>query len=145
MMLVARYGLGLGKWVSNVGSFFSLLIIVVLAVLPLAHISSGAPAPYRPLRLTIPALTLFSLSVFAKMTFGALSGFDTVAVFAAESYSPARNFARATLLAAPVIALLYIFGTSSILAFVTPDEVDIIAPIPQALSHGLGYFGWASA
>jgi len=145
MMLVARYGLGLGKWVSNVGSFFTLLIIVVLAVLPLAHISSGAPTTYHPLRLTIPALTLFSLSVFAKMTFGALSGFDTVAVFAAESHSPARNFARATFLAAPIIALLYILGTSSILAFVSPGEVDIIAPIPQALSRGLGNFGWASA
>jgi len=143
MMLVARYGLGLGKWVSNVGSFFTLLIIGVLAILPLAHTPSGASSTYHPLRLTMPALTLFSLSVFAKMTFGALSGFDTVAVFAGESYSPARNFARATVLAAPVIALLYILGTSSILGFVSPDEVDIIAPIPQALGRGLGHFGWA--
>lgn len=145
MTLVARYGLGIGKWVSNVGSIFTLLIIGVLAVIPIAHTSIGSAVNYHPLRLTMPALTLFSLSVFAKMTFGALSGFDTVAIFAGESRSPARNFARATFLAAPIIALLYIFGTSSILAFVSPEEVDIIAPIPQALSRGLGSFGWASA
>lgn len=144
MILVARYGLGLGKWVSNLGSIFTLSIIGILAILPLARVSSTAFSAYHPLQLTMPALTLFSLSVFAKMTFGALSGFDTVAVFAAESHSPARNFARATFLAAPVIALLYILGTSSILAFVSPDDVDIIAPIPQALTRGLGNFGWAS-
>ena len=145
MTLVARYGLGIGKWVSNAGSVFTLLIIGALALIPLGRASGGSSANYHPLRLTMPALTLFSLSVFAKMTFGALSGFDTVAIFAGESRSPARNFARATFLAVPIIALLYILGTSSILAYVSPEEVDIIAPIPQALSRGLGGFGWASA
>ena len=143
MTFVARVGLGLGKWVSNTGSFFTLLIFGVLAVMPLAHVARGAMPAYHPLRLAMPTLTLFSLSVFAKMTFGALSGFEIVAIFAGESRSPARNIARATFLATPIIALLYILGTSSILAFVSPEDVDIIAPIPQALSRGLGIFGWA--
>ena len=30
------------------------------------------------------------------------------------------------------------------LAFVTPDKVDLIAPIPQVLSRGFGSFGWVS-
>jgi amino acid transporter len=78
------------------------------------------------------------------MTFGALSGFDTVTIFAGESRSPARNIARATFIATPLIALLYIFGTSSILAFVSPEDIDIIGPIPQALRLGLGGLGMAS-
>ena len=66
MTLVARYGLGVGKWVSNAGSVFTLLIIGVLVVLPLVHASRGALTAYHPLRLTMPAVTLFSLSVLQK-------------------------------------------------------------------------------
>ncbi len=51
---------------------------------------------------------------------------------------PARNLARSILFTAPVIALFYILGTSSILAFVPPDAIDVIGPIPQALSTALG-------
>jgi amino acid transporter len=145
MMFVARLGLRLGKWASNAGSVFTVLIIAVLAVLPFVLLWHGSLHEYHPARLVMPPLTLFSLSVFAKMTFGALSGFDTIAIFAGESRSPARNIARATLIATPIIALLYIAGTSSILTFVAPENVDIIGPIPQALRLGFGAFGGAGA
>jgi amino acid transporter len=39
--------------------------------------------------------------------------------------------------------LLYIFGTSAILAFVPPDAVDVTAAIPQALSRAFQPFGIA--
>jgi amino acid transporter len=42
------------------------------------------------------------------------------------------------LIAAPIIALLYILGTSAILAFVSPDKIDMIGPIPQALRAAMG-------
>jgi len=145
MMLVARLGLRLGKWISNAGSIFTVLVIAVLAALPFALLWRGTLGEYHPARLVLPPLTLFSLSVFAKMTFGALSGFDIVTIFAGESRRPARNIARATLMATPIIALLYITGTSSILTFVSPENVDIIGPIPQALSLGFGSFGAAAA
>jgi amino acid transporter len=45
------------------------------------------------------------------------------------------------LITAPVIALIYIFTTSAILAYVSPDAVDVIGPIPQALRRGFGTFG----
>jgi amino acid transporter len=144
MILVARVGLHLGKWVSNTGSFLTILILGTLILMPWVNARKGTIPAYHPLQLVMPPLTLFSLSVFAKMTFGALSGFEMVAIFAGESRSPVRNFARATLFAAPIIALLYIFGTSSILAFVSPSDVDIIGPVPQALNRGLGLSGIGS-
>ena len=144
MVLVARVGLRLGKWISSAGSVLTLFIITALVVMPWLHLKRGAMPAYHPLQLVIPPLSLFSLSVFAKMTFGALSGFEMVAIFAGESRSPGRNIARATLFAAPIIALLYIFGTSSILAFVSPSDVDIIGPVPQALSRGFGFSHLAS-
>jgi len=54
------------------------------------------------------------------MTFGALSGFEYVAIFAGESRNPARNIGRSILITAPVIALIYIFTSSAILAYVSP-------------------------
>jgi amino acid transporter len=143
MMLIARYGLGVGKWVSNVGSLFTVFILAVLIFLPYLHVWLGYRPAYHPVPLVLPSITLFSLSVFSKMTFGALSGFETIAVFAGESHNPGRNIMRSIAITAPIIALLYIFGTSGILAFVSPDAIDVIGPIPQALRSGFAAFGMA--
>jgi amino acid transporter len=143
MMVVARLGLSVGKWVSNAGSIFTILILGVLVALPHLHLRRAIPHPYHALPLVRPALTLFMLSVFSKMTFGALTGFELVAIFAGESRNPARNLARSILFTAPIIALFYILGTSSILAFVPPDAIDVIGPIPQALSTALGGLSFA--
>ncbi len=143
MMLIARLGLSVGKWVSNAGGVITVLVIGVVIVLPFLYVWRGRMSSYHPLPLMLPPLTLFSLSVFSKMTFGALTGFEYVAVFAGESRDPGRNLARSILFTAPLIALLYILGTSGILAFVSPDAIDVIGPIPQALRHGLAIFGLA--
>src|SRR5579863_7682356 len=143
MTLFARFGLRVGKWWSNIGSVFTIFTLTILIVLPYFVAWRGRLPSYHPLPLLLPPLTLFSLSVFSKMTFGALSGFEYVAVFAGESRNPGRNLARSILFTAPIIALLYILGTSGILAFVSPDAVDLIGPIPQALSRGFSLFGMA--
>jgi amino acid transporter len=48
------------------------------------------------------------------------------------------------MISAPIIALMFILGTASVLAFVPPDKVDLIGPIPQVLSLGFSSFGWVS-
>jgi glutamate:GABA antiporter len=138
LMLVAHLGLGVGKWVSNVGSTLTVLIIVLLAALPFLRPGGQVGNGYHPLRLVTPPLTLFSFSVFSKMSFGALCGFEYAAIFAGESRNPRRHLTRAIWIAAPLIALLYIFGTSAILAYVSPGNIDVIGPIPQALRVALG-------
>ncbi|HTB92939.1 MAG TPA: APC family permease [Candidatus Sulfotelmatobacter sp.] len=138
LMLVAHLGLGVGKWVANIGSALTVLIVVLLAALPFVRPGGQAANGYHPLRLVMPPLTLFSFSVFSKMSFGALCGFEYAAIFAGESRNPRRHLTRAIWIAAPLIALLYIFGTSAILAYVSPDNIDVIGPIPQALRVALG-------
>ena len=137
LMLMAHLGLRVGKWVTNAGSALTVLVILFLAVLPFYLAGRGSLAAYHPLRLIAPPLSLFSLSVFSKMTFGALCGFEYAAIFSGESRNPGQNLSRAIFVAAPLIALLYIFGTSAILAFVPPDKIDVIGPIPQALHVAL--------
>ena len=140
-MLLAGIGFGVGKWFNNAGSIAVLITVGVLVALPLVNARHGTLPAFHPLRLVAPPLTVFTLSVFSKMTFGALSGFEYVAIFAGESRNPARNIGRSILITAPVIALIYIFATSAILAYVSPDAVDVIGPIPQALRLGFGSFG----
>jgi glutamate:GABA antiporter len=136
MMLLSALGLRVGKWLSNAGSIATLITLLVLIATPLLNLWRGTLTDYHPLRLVMPPLTVFSLSVFAKMTFGALSGFEYVAIFAGECRNPARNLTRSVLITLPFIALIYIFATSSILAFVTPEALDVVGPIPQALRLG---------
>jgi amino acid transporter len=143
LMLVAHVGLRIGKWVTNLGSALTVLTITVLVALPFVRLAQGTLAEYHPLRLALPALSLFSFSVFSKMTFGALCGLEFTAIFAGESRNPVLHFPRAILLAVPIVAFLYIFGTSAILAFVSPDSVDLIGAIPQALQAGFAGLGAA--
>jgi len=140
---VSALGLRIGKWITNAGGALTIVALGVLILLPIFRPMSGTHPAYHPLPFVRPALTLLSLSVFTKMTFGALCGFEFVAIFAGECRHPARTLARSILFAAPIIALLYIFGTGAILAFVPSSEVNLIAPMPQALSVGLRSFGLA--
>jgi glutamate:GABA antiporter len=143
LTLVTHFGLQIGKWITNVGSFVTIVTIAVMALLPFIRHAQGTLAEYHPLKLTLPPMSLFSFSVFSKMTFGALCGLEYAMIFSGESRNPLRHFPRAVLCAVPIIAMLYIFGTSAILAFVPPDSIDLIGPIPQALQ--LGFAGMAAA
>jgi amino acid transporter len=143
MALLARVGFHVGKWITNAGSGATLIVLGVLVLTPLVRGFRGNPAGFRPLHLVMPPLTLFTLSVFSKMTFGALCGFEYVAIFAGECRNPERNLARSIVITAPIIALLYVLGTAAILAFVPPEAVDVTASIPQALSRAFQPFGIA--
>jgi len=97
--------------------------------------------PDGPLATALPVVSLFSLNILGKMGFGAMGGFEYVSILAGECRSPARTIGRSVLIAAPLIALMFILGTSSVLAFVRPEGIDLIGPIPQVLSIGFRSFG----
>jgi amino acid transporter len=144
LMFLARVGLRFGKWLTNVGSFLTIVTVVTVAVIPFLKRAANPQFEYHPLRFTVPPLSLFTLSVFSKMTFGALTGLEYMAIFSSETHNPARILSRAIALTTVPIALLYVFGTSGILAFVSPNSADMVAPIPQALRLGLQGIRYAS-
>jgi amino acid transporter len=84
----------------------------------------------------MPVFSLMTLNLLGKMGFGALGGFEYVAIHAGECRDPVRSISRSVALAAPLIAGMFILGTSSVLALVPRDQIDLIAPIPQVLSLG---------
>lgn len=145
MIFLARAGFAVAKWVTNIGAVVTLLTLVALIIAPLLHAANGTAATFHPLHFTTPPFTVFTLSVFSKMTFGALCGYEYMAIFAAECRDPERNLVRSVLLTAPFIALIYILGTSAILYYSSPDSVDVVAAIPQALTRTFYSFGFAKA
>ncbi len=144
LMLVSTLGLGVGKWVHNVGALMMLVIFAALILLPILNVWRGTLPTYRPFALAMPAFTLFSLNILGKLGFGALGGFEYVAILAGECKDPVHTIGRSVLIAAPIIAVMFILGTSSVLAFLTPDQIDLIGPIPQVLSIGARPFGLAA-
>jgi amino acid transporter len=115
----------------------------LLIVLPLINIARGTLRTYHPLAITAPALTLLNVNIFGKLAVGALSGFEYVAVLAGEARDPGRTIGRSVIIAAPVIALMFILGTSAVQALVPPGSIDLVGPIPQAFRMGLGSSGAA--
>ena len=138
LVWVSVVGLHVGKWVYNFGGLLIVLIfavlLVVLAMHPHAHTMSFQPPP----------LTLLNLNILGKLAFVALGGFEYVAVFAGECRDPERTIGRSVVISAPIIAAIFILGTSAVLSVVTPESVDLVNPVAQVLSIAARPFGIAA-
>jgi amino acid transporter len=145
MALAATIGLAVGKWVHNVGGVFMLIIFAVLIVLPFIGLATGHLHEFHPFRTNIPKVSLFNLNILGKMGFGALGGFEYMAILAGETRAPARAIRRSVFIAAPLIAIMFIMGTATVVAYVPADQIDLVAPMPQVLRVGFGPFGIAGS
>jgi len=130
--------------VQNFGGAFLILTFITLILLPFITAGRGSLANYHPFSTSLPKFSVYNINVCSKLAVGALSGFEYIAILAGECRAPARNISRSVIISAPIIALMFILGTGSVLAFVTPETVDLIGPIPQVLSRGFSSFGWVS-
>jgi glutamate:GABA antiporter len=142
MVVAATRGLAFGKWVHNVGGVVHLLTFTTLILLPFIAIAAATGAEYRPFSIQFPTFSEYNINVASKLALGALTGFEYVAILAGETRAPARNIGRSVVIASPIIALMFILGTSTVVAFVPRDHIDLIGPIPQVLSIGFGAMGW---
>jgi len=138
-------GLHLAKWWSSIGSLLTVATFLVLAGLLVRAFLAGLPLARGSLSLAWPAMSIVTLNVFTKMSISALSGFDGAAIFSEECRKPENDVARSVMIAAPLIALMYILGTGAVLAYVPPAEVDLAAAVPQTLQAGFGFSSWGGA
>jgi len=139
-------GLSVGKWLHNLGGIVMFAAYGALIVLPFVSLWRGELKEYHPLAMAAPTVSLFyCLNITSKLAVGGLSGFEYVAILAGECRAPARNIGRSVLIASPIIALMFILGTSSVLAFIGDNQIDLIGPVPQTLRLGLHSFQIAGA
>ncbi len=144
--LVAVYGLRIGKWVQNVRRGpVSLTFGALGSSCRSSRLRRGTPSrTFHPLTMTmIPAVSLLSLNIFSKMALGAFSGFEYVAILAGECRNPGRLIGRSVIIAVPIIVLMFVLGTGSVIALVPVGRIDLVSPIPQALTAGFQGMGVA--
>src|SRR5215470_2550032 len=122
LIVVSVIGLRIGKWVHNGGAVLLMLSFALLLLLPVINVARGTLREYHPLAMAAPAFTLYNLNIAGKLAVGGLSGFEYVAVLAGETHNARRNIGRSVVIAAPIIALMFILGTSAIQALTPPDK-----------------------
>jgi len=142
--LVAIRGLDIGKWLHNIGSIGIMTAYVILLALPLWALLRGSIAHYEPIPWQPPRPSWFGLAIFGQMTVGALSGFEYVAILGGECRNAARTIGQSVAISAPIIALMFILGTSSVLTFVGAQPINVIGPIPQTMRLAFGAAGWVA-
>src|SRR5439155_26757397 len=119
----------LGKWLHNVGAFAMLLVYGALICLPLLGLMRGELKSYQPLQLALPTMSIFyCFNIFSKLSVGVLSGFEYVAILAGETRSLARDIGWSVMIASPVIAVMFILGSSSVLVFIGYNPIHVIGP-----------------
>ena len=143
MMVASTIGLAVGKWVHNAGGVMMLVVFGALLLLPILGLVTGTLHAYHPFRTSLPSFSLYNLNILGKLGFGALGGFEYIAILAGETRAPARSVGRSVLIAAPVIAIMFVLGTSTVVAFIPTNDIDLIGPLPQVLRAGFGPFGLA--
>jgi glutamate:GABA antiporter len=144
LMPVAVRGLALGRWIHDAGGLILVFLVAAMALFAVPRWLHGDTA-VAPVAFSSPAVSLLNLNILGKMSFGAFFGFDGAAIFSGECRDPrvARVMRRSVWLAAPAIALIYILGTSCVLVFTRPDNIDLISPTTQALTRGAQGMGMA--
>ncbi len=135
-------GLHLGRWISHLGTAAMLLVACLLIALLFFHPHANAihphVSPQRPFSLELPVLTLVSLNLFSKIAFNGFTALEQVAVFAGETRHAANAILRSAWMAAPIIALIYILMTGSVLTYVRAEDVDLVNPIAQVIATAFG-------
>ncbi len=147
----ARRGLALGKWIHNVSGAAMLAVFALLIVSPLwAWIYGtglhGAQLHYAPLSFHLPARDATSLSLLGQTLFAA-SGLEYIAIMAGETHAANRDIGRSVVIASPIVFLMFVLGTASVLSFHELHAgvaINYVAPIPQTLSLAFGASGWAA-
>lgn len=145
LVVITIIGLGIGKWVHKIGGALMVITFATIIVLPILNWFNGSVSGYRPVTFAMPVWNVMTFNLLAKMGFGAFGGFEYVAIHAGEARDPVRTVGRSVIIAAPLIAVMFILGTSAVLNLIPQDQIDLIAPVPQVLNVGFGPLGGAAA
>ena len=85
MVVASTVGLSVGKWVHNTGGVMMLIVFGALIVLPFIGLLTGHLPEFHPFRTSMPELSLYNLNILGKLGFGALGGFEYIAILAGET------------------------------------------------------------
>ena len=142
LALSAARGLALGKWIHNISGIAMMTAFALLILAPFWAYAHHLPIHYTPFELHLPKTDFTSLALIGQTLYAA-AGLEYIAIMAGEAKSPSRDIGRSIIIASPIIVVMFILGTASVLAFheLTHTNLNYIAPIPQTLRLAFGNSG----
>jgi glutamate:GABA antiporter len=134
-------GLGVGKWVNNVGAIGTGIAAVVLIGLGVVvWLRFGTTVTSSD--FAIPANPRFVLNSFGVICFG-LVGLELASVMGDEIEKPEKTLPGAVAWGGVLSGLLYIGATLTLLIAVSKDNISVLQGIVQAVRHMAGRVGVA--
>ena len=126
-------GLGVGKWINNVGSIGTVvaggLLIALGLIVWLRFGTTVTAADFR-----IPADPRFLLNSFGVICFG-LVGLELASVMGDEIRDPQKTLPGAVAWGGVISGALYIAATLTLLIAMSKNDINVLQGIVQAVSH----------
>jgi amino acid transporter len=126
-------GLGVGKWINNLGGIgtgIAAAILIALGVVVYLRVGTSVTAA----DFHIPANPRFVLNSFGVICFG-LVGLELASVMGDEIRDPQRTLPGAVAWGGVLSGLLYIGATLTLLVAVGRSDISVLQGIVQAVSH----------
>jgi len=126
-------GLGVGKWINNIGGIGTFVAAALLIGLGLTlWLRFGSTVTWADFK--IPANPRFLLNSFGVICFG-LVGLELASVMGDEIEDPAKNLPGAVAWGGVFSGVLYIGATLTLLVAVGKQDISVLQGIVQAVGH----------
>ena len=126
-------GLGVGKWLNNVGAIGTFVAAAVLIGLGIT-VWSRFGTPVTSAEFRIPADPKFVLNSFGVICFG-LVGLELASVMGDEIREPRRTLPGAVAWGGVISGALYILVTLTLLVAIGKNDISVLQGIVQGVSH----------
>ncbi len=146
LSLACLRGMGKAKILTNLGAFGSVIptiFLIGMAFVSTVILKHPAASEYS-VHTLFPKLNADSLVAISTLMYG-LSGSEMAANFINEVENPRKNYPRAVMVSAVIVAVMYVVGSLAMTMVLTPDQITASSGLFDALSaaaHNLGIGAW---
>jgi amino acid transporter len=127
-------GLGVGKWLHNVGGVATWVPVALLVGLAAVAWARGGSATGFSAASLAPATGLRDIVFWSTIAF-AFSGMEAASMLGGEIAAANRNIPRAILLSGALITGIYVLGTAAVLVLLPQREVSALQGFGQAIER----------
>ncbi|HEX6879092.1 MAG TPA: APC family permease [Terriglobales bacterium] len=134
-------GLGVGKWINNIGAIGTGLAALVLVALGIV-VATRQGSSFANVDFHVPSDPRFLLNSFGVICFG-LVGLELASVMGDEINEPRKTLPGAVAWGGLISGVFYIAVTLTLLVAVGKKDISVLQGIVQAVSHMAGEVGIA--
>jgi amino acid transporter len=138
--IVNVVGIEVGKWLSNAGAIARWLATALLLVVgAIAYLKFGS-ATHFTAKTLLPTSHLKDIIFWSTIAF-ALTGLESASFLGDEIRDAGRTVPRAILVSIPIIMVLYLAGTISVLVALPAEQITSMQGIMQAIQRAEARIG----